>query len=787
MKRFLIFLFPCLLIAGQISHTQPLVYPTIHNRCLFHWKKACEFFEKEAYEKAIEELDFAYHFSFDTGERNKVLRKKVVALMNLEKYEQALKTIGNREPEKDTENEFLSLKVACLEQLHQTSEAIGILDTLIMREGTMSNRTSFEVKEGLLFLSLDSLKRAEQVFTIVLDELRHTEKLQYSVIREKLKLTLFVLGYIALRRDNYKGAREYFNFLEREYSEDEAGFKASLYLELIRGLEGIKKDSSLSLDNLELDGRSEAAALKGFLYYRGNLYAKAKKAFQLVENDTAINAELQLMVTILAAECSYILKEYDDAITYYQSYIEMVTTAQEKMPALYGLAWSFYRSGKYSNAYGVLKDFFVLYPESPYLLQVEHLSALSLFYVGEHSGAKFHFTRLLSKIPSPPDRDRIHYLRGKSEFYLGEFELAETDFEIVISSFPKSRWKPHALSMIARIHFEKNNYVGAYKIYRKLLAMELSSSLLDEVRLQSERCLLHMGHYRSPVDMSRGFVRKYPMSTKSPDILLEVCEYYFQLQRYWEAIREYERFLNFFDENKNKRFAQFKLAQCYSLIGYYEKTLSINRELAGGTDEYAESSLVSMGDIHFNNGRYKESIEAFKELTTRFPESNLLDYANFTIGKNYLELNLPKEARVFFTLVVRSKNVFPFKDKARLLIAKTLYLEGKGEEYIDYLDSLFKFGTPKLRADSYFLKAEYKKETGRIKEAMELYEQAALTYEDKPEKVRALYETGMTAEELMLLDKAMDFYKKAIQLSPREAARFGIEERIKRITIIIGK
>ena len=788
MKRIIVLLFTfILLVIVKDGHAWSHIFPDIYNRGYFHFRRAEEFFDRGNYREAIEELNRAYAFCFDKRERNNVLRKKVISLIEVGNCEEAIETIEKRELGGESENEFLFLKTECLIRLNNTEQAMKIFDTIINQEQDYKNKIFFKIKEGLLFLSVDSLEKAEETFISVLKMLYCIEEEENEIEIDKLKLAMYSLGYINLKNGGYENAEGYFEFLGENFKDEEVGYKSSLYYGLILGIKGQEKESFAILKTVDTEEKSEASAMKGYLFYRNGSFKQAKQKFQSIENETLLNKEIQEMITILSGECCYVLKEYSDAVRYYRKYCEMVTTAQKKMPALYGLAWSYFRLGQYSNAYAVLKDFLMLYPGFPYLPKIERLSALSLFYVGEHAQAKFHFTRLLNIDTALQDKDRIYYLRGKSEFYLREFDAAQSDFDKIIDIFPDSRWKPHAVNMIARINFEKEEYLNAYNTYKKLLARELSPTLLDEVRFQTERCLLHLGYYKNPVEMSRAFVMKYPQSPKSADLQLEVAEYYFLLQKYWEAIREYERFLNLFPEDKSNRFALYKLARSYSQIGYYGKALDIYKELSVGNDEYTESALVSMGDIRFSTERYKESIDAFKELTRRFPESNMKDYANFIIGKNYLELNLPQEARVSFELVVKSKSVFPFKEDAELLIAKTLYLEGKGEEYLEYLNTMIKTGTLKLRAESYFLKAEYKKETGRFKEAMDLYEQSSLAYEENADKIRALYEAGLSAEELMLFDEAKDFYKEALTISPLESARFGIEERIKRIEVIKGE
>jgi tetratricopeptide (TPR) repeat protein len=771
----------------SLLHAQSVIDPTVRNRAQFHLEKAEALMEERLYGEVLGELEQAYRYSFTAKERNSIIRFRVMVLMELQRFEDAIAEIEEREYEPECENEFLFMKAACLQRLEKIAEAIALIDTIIVQEHNPMNRTYLLIKEGLIFLSIDSLARAEGTFEEVLRWLGRSDTVADPVEREKQRLTHYALGFIALRSDAREKAKRHFAAVAQSYKEDEVGFKSRLYVLLIQGMENEEIDSLIMPEEYEGKERNEVSVLAGYLFYRFGSYQKAKDAFYAVEEDTALADEIRRMITILSAECCYLLKEYDEAIAHYRRYIEMVITAEEKRAALYGLLWSYYRSSKYSNAYAVAKDLLVLFPDSPYLAQTEQVAGLSLFYVGEHAQAKYHFSRLLALVPDLEEKDRIYYLRGKSKFYLKEYEHALDDFNTIVTHYPGSRWTPQAMNMIGNIAFEKEEYQEAYGMFRKLLNMDLSSSLLDEVRLMSERCLLHLGYYHDPIEMSKAYVAKYPNSPKSPDLLLEVCEYYFQLQRFWDAIREYERFLTLFPDDESVRFVKFKLAQSYSVIGYQEKALDINAELSKGDDEYAESSLVAMGDMLFSRKQFKESIEAFRSLTERFPQSNERDYANFFIGRNYLELNLPKEARMSLELVTKSKRIFPFRAKAHLLIAQTLYMEGRGEDYIDYLDGLIASGIGEVHAEAYFLKAEYKKETGRFKKAMELYEQAAAAFEEVSDKVRALYEAGLAAEELMLFDDAMRFYREALRISSVESAKYGVEERIRRIETIEGE
>jgi tetratricopeptide (TPR) repeat protein len=764
-----------------------MVVPSLADRARFHHEKAVSLMERRLFEEALVELDEAYRYSFSMKERNAIILGKVLSLMQLERNEDALLTIEQREFERERESEFLFLKVACLQKLARMVTAIALLDTLILREQNPKNRTYLFIKEGMIFLSLDSLERAAEKFDSVLELLEVSAETADSIEREKERLAHYALGFIALRSGQNEKAKRHFASIEKLSADDAVGFKSKLYILLIQGLEHEKVDSLITPEAYEGKERTEVSLLAGYLFYRFGSYQKAHEAFNAAEEDTALAEGLREMIMLLSAECCYMVKAYDDAIAHYSRYIAMVRTSEEKMAALYGLAWSYYRASQYSNAYAVAKDFFILYPDSPYLPRTELVAALSLFYIGEHAQAKFHFSRLLNSAPSLEEKDRIYYLRGKSKFYLGEYEQALADFNTIVVQYPRSRWKTHAMNMIAGIEFERGAYQKAYTIYGDLLAMDLSAGLLDEVRLQSERCLLHLGYYRDPIEMSKGFVSKYPESQKSPDLLLEICEYYFQLQRYWDAIREYERFLVLFPGDESGRFVQFRLALSYSLTGYQEKALAIHAELSSGDDEYAESSLIVIGDLLFKEKQFKESINAFRSLIARFPESDQRDYANFLIGKNYLELNLPKEARMSLELVVKSRQTFPLKAKAHLLIARSLYMEGEGEEYLAYLDDLITSGMGTIRGEAYFLKAEYKKETGRFKKAMELYEQAALVFEEIPDKVRALYEAGLAAEELMLLDDALRYYKEALRVSQAESGKYGVKERVERIEMIEGE
>jgi len=772
----------CILIITSYTYAWSYVVPSISNRSVFHQRKGQQYFQKKDYARAIAEFELAYDFSFTSRERNNALIKKVVSMMRVGNYDRAINVIDTREREREQESEFLFIKAECLQRLGKTNKAIVVFDSLIYMEENENNKLFYHIKEGLLFLSLDSLDKGEKTFSEVMVNLQQKGIGRTSSEDEQLKLAIYSLGYIAFRKGNYGRAERFFWFLSNNYgSDNEFGPKSALYYALTLGIEDKQEESKDILEKAESNGMKEAFSINGYLFYRNREFDKAIEQFQVVVEDTFLPTETEKLVTILSGECSYFHKDYGSATEYYRKYAKLVSSIELKKPALYGLAWAYFRMGKYSNAYAVLKDILVLFPESEFLGTIEKLSALSLFYMGEHREAKYHFSKLLALDHQLEDKDRIYYLRGKSEFYLHEYDKANDDFQKIISDFPVSRWKSHSENMIAKIYFETEDYAEAYRIYSKLLSKTLSSNLLDEVRLQTERCLLHLGYYNNPIEMSKVFVRKYPESSKSPDMQLEIAEYYFQLQRYWEAIREYERFLNLFKDERRGRFVLFKLAGSYLEIGYFEKSLEMFNKLISGKDEYAESALLSMGDILFSKERFKESIDILKELTKRFPKSNMKDYADFVIGKSYLELNMPKEARVSFERVVKSKQIFEFKEKSKLLYAKTLYLEGKGEDYLSYLEKLINTGKNWLRVEAYFLKAEYKKEIGRFREAMDLYEQSSELFESNLLKVKALYEAGLSAEAVMLFDKAIDYYTQALNISEEEGKKLRIEERIKKV------
>ncbi|OQX55589.1 MAG: hypothetical protein B5M53_04120 [Candidatus Cloacimonas sp. 4484_209] len=755
--------------------------PNIKNRSKFHIEKGEKYLDDGEFQKAIKEFNLAYVYSITRQDKEIALREKINSLLVMDSCKAVLKTIEHYETSGFHSQEVLFVKAECLSRLGHNLEAVDILNSLVESENDIRNKVFFELREGLIFLSIDSLSLAKKTFACML---RNLDKMKVG--EEQVKETLFEfarysLGYINLRMKNYKEAEENFRFLKERFEDSDVGYKSTLYLALIFAEEGKIEEAISLLDSLDVKDSTETEVMKGFIFYNNGEFKKAKDELKKSQKDTTLPVELEKIVLLLSAECNYTLRNYASAVNSYNAYNKMVKTAGEKKISLYGLAWSYFKLGKYSDAYAVLKDFLVLYPQSPFLPKIERLLGLSLFYVGAHREAKFYFTKLLNLNIKLKDRDRIYYLRGKSEFYLKEYDNATIDFKRIVKYYPYSRWKLRALSMLARVDFEQEKYHDAYNRYKELLSKELPPTLLDNVRFQIERCLLYLGYYRNPIEMSRSFVKKYPDSPKSPDLQLEIAEFYFQTQKYWEAIREYERFLGLFPGDKNYRFVLYKLARSYSTIGFYEKALKIYRELVEGNDQFAESSLISMGDMLFSQKRYKESIKAFKELTKRFPQSNMADYANFLIGKNYLELNLSKEARVSFELVVKSKRIFPLKEKAKLLIAKTFYLEGKGEKYEAYLNNIIKTGSNKVKAEAYFLKAEYKKEIGRPGEAIDLFDKASNIYKEKQNKIRALYEAGLVCEELKLFDKAQDFYKKAKEILPIESSRFNLDGRIKKI------
>jgi len=127
------------------------------------------------------------------------------------------------------------------------------------------------------------------------------------------------------------------------------------------------------------------------------------------------------------------------------------------------------------------------------------------------------------------------------------------------------------------------------------------------------------------------------------------------------AVVEFERFLQFFPEDKNAPKARLLVAQCYMKAKDYEsarKSLNESVNASRGTLTGGKALLL-MGESYYEQGLYEEAERYFKEVLGACSEPELKNSAAYRLGWIQMQTGKWQEASETFKTVGTGSPLFP--------------------------------------------------------------------------------------------------------------------------------
>jgi tetratricopeptide (TPR) repeat protein len=149
---------------------------------------------------------------------------------------------------------------------------------------------------------------------------------------------------------------------------------------------------------------------------------------------------------------------------------------------------------------------------------------------------------------------------------------------------------------------------------------------------------------------------------------------------YLRAVFEFERFLQFFPEDKKVPKARLLIAQCYLKAKDYEsarKTLMESLNIYKGTPPGGKA-LFLMGESYYEQGLYEEAERYFKAVLAVYSEPELKNGAIYRLGWIQMQTGNWQEASETFKSVGAGSPLF--------LNAQDLSAKSLGGEFLPYKD-----------------------------------------------------------------------------------------------------
>ena len=511
-------------------------------------------------------------------------------------------------------------------------------------------------------------------------------------------------------------------------------------------------------------GKKDKLAQNAYYYLAECYIKKERKPSALNAYRSAASMKFNPDITQIAllnyAKLSYeIGNPYENVPQVIIRYLETYPKTENEQELTALLLSSYTNSGDYDGVISILSSQNE-YKDNRLLQKVTFLKATELFNAGDYSKALAYFEKAIKN-------DKIGEITTQSHFWLAQTQFELNKFEYAIDGFFVFENKA-TKSMLNLLEY----YYHLGYTYFKMANYELALSSFKKVI---------------------EFKKHYPR-TKVRDAYLRMGDSEFALNRFWQAMEQYNKSIvmspaqsdyalfqksisyGFVDRNKKKintlkeliqkhpssaylDDAYFELSSAYSVAGSFDTAISTYDDLMARFTKspYLPRAILNKGLILYNQEKLDRAEDVLKNLVVRYKRDVVAQQALGTLKEIAVDLDKVPQ----FTLWLRRLNIDTFSnnelEQTAFLAAEKQFLTNRKKQakksFISYLES-YSEGPNALNA--HFTLAEIYYEESESELALEQYQ---IVIDQKPNEY---YEQSLVRSTQILI-KA-ERHKEAVPL-----------------------
>ena len=430
--------------------------------------------------------------------------------------------------------------------------------------------------------------------------------------------------------------------------------------------------------------------------------------------------EIYTQTLFWKAETLYRLKNYQEALTWYQRFLSRKYATQTKYypMALYGIAYTNFHLKKYDQAITYFKRFLATekapanlksdaelriadcyYIKKEFDKAIEYYSKViekgaqdsdyALYQKASCYGAKGNFNKKISTLilltkqfkRSPLYADALYEI-GSTYLTINDQRHAIASFDRIVKEKPKSLYAKKALMKIGLLYYSNNQNNQAKKIFKQVIKKYPASTEATEALNALKNIYTETGK----VDEYLAFAKNLDfiqVSTSEADSLTFASGENFYLEHKCnEAIDVLSKYLSQFPEGGFVIKAHYYLAQCFSKKGdlttalhYFEKVLNFP------DNPYTVKALTAAARISFDNKDFKKAYRYYAQLMEIGETKSLLLESLDGMMRSAFYLNNLKKAATAAHQLLKTEKVS--EDQivfAHYVLAKAAYDKGNMQE-----------------------------------------------------------------------------------------------------------
>ncbi|MEQ8924453.1 MAG: tetratricopeptide repeat protein, partial [Fulvivirga sp.] len=354
----------------------------------------------------------------------------------------------------------------------------------------------------------------------------------------------------------------------------------------------------------------------GEAYSVGRMYDEAIPFYQNVVGAASIVDSNTLNQARYGLGYAYFnSKDYTKALLYFKAYITPETSSKTN---------KYYHDGliRLADCYYVTKEYNLALT---YYQRASTFSRADLDYVMYQSGVIYGIEGNLSAAVSSLDQvikikdsryvDDAIYQKGQLNFEKGNYQPAIASFTQLIDGHANSRLVPYALLRRGSANYNLKNYTKTVQDYTNLLKSYPTHTVSRDVLLPLQE-VLNLSNRGAEFDaLLAEYKSKNPDKKGLENVEFETAKnFYFNLD-YKKAIARFSDFIAEYPDDTKVNEAKYYMAESHYRLRAYNEALDIYNQLFTLTDfQYKNRVVGRIAEIEFSSGRYQNAVYFYREL-----------------------------------------------------------------------------------------------------------------------------------------------------------------------------
>ena len=485
-----------------------------------------------------------------------------------------------------------------------------------------------------------------------------------------------------------------------------------------------------SLDNDEDQlFKARATYWRAEANYFLNQFDRALLDFKNFQNNTlASTTDEYSMVNYNMAYSHFKLKDYKNAITYFNRFVGQGEVGDRRNDALVRMGDSYFVSRQYAKAIDAYNE--VLESGARERDYAAYQKAMSYGFIGKPDEKIRELNNFVNRFPKSSFKDDALYELGSTYVKEEEQDLALKTYDRLLTDFRRSPFVPRALLRQGLVYYNGNRNEEALGKFKKVVSDHPKSQAAQQAVATAKLIYVDMGRVNEYAQWVKGIDFVEVTDTELDNATYESADKQRLEGRNEAALKGYEGYLREFPGGIHALEASFNLAQLYFTKGEKQKALPRYRYVAeAATNQFSEQALTRVCEIYIGNQDYISALPFLQFLENTSQIQQNVTFAQSNLMKGYYEQKDYQRTLEYAEKVLFTENIDDrIKSDAKIMIARSAIQTNNEDLAEQAYREVLPIATGSLAAEALYYDAYFKERNGAYEDSNTSVQKLAKEY-----------------------------------------------------------